>query len=65
MKPIRVFKTIYPPKPYLMFNEWMEFINKSVNKKKGVQNEIKKHQIKGDAENQRVGLNIKKAKQNV
>ncbi len=34
MKPIKVIRTIYPPKPYLVFNEWMEFINKSVNKSK-------------------------------
>lgn len=34
MKPIKVIRTIYPPKPYLVFNEWVEFINKSVNKSK-------------------------------
>ena len=34
MKPIKIVKTIYPTKPYLVFNEWIDFIHKSVNKSK-------------------------------
>ena len=33
MKPLKLVKTIYPPKPYLTFNEWMAYI-KSLNTKK-------------------------------
>ena len=38
MKPIRIVRTIYPPIPRLLFNEWMQYIHHSVNESKKFEN---------------------------
>ena len=35
MEQIKIVRTIYPPKPYLDFNEWMLYIHNQLKIKKG------------------------------